>query len=434
MQQRTPIDAAVATYCAEWKIGKADEGGVASVNPETLTNATPPDFTFRYIDISSVNHGHIDWHTVAEIRFGDSPSRARRLLRPSDTIICTVRPLLGSHGYAGWEQHDGYVCSTGFAVVRSEGALNPQFLKHLPFSEQVIRQMVAWQCGTNYPAVNERDIRLLRLPIPSLTEQVAIARILDAIDADIERTRTAAAQARELQYSLLHDLLQHGLGARRSTNGQRPAHWKIKRVSEVAEVGSGVTLGKDVSGFKSVDLPYLRVANVQDGRLDLREIKTVRVRCEEVESFRLEPGDVLMTEGGDLDKLGRGTLWEGQIPDCLHQNHVFRIRADRAQLDPRYFACVVESDIAKAYFMRVAKRTTNLASTNKTQVRAFSFPLPPPVEQEQIANVVDAVKAKRLALLAKEAALVQLKASLLHDLLTGIVRVHPEQPSDIKSP
>ena len=186
-----------------------------------------------------------------------------------------------------------------------------------------------------------------------------------------------------------------------------------------------MTLGKDVTGFKHVELPYLRVANVQDGHLNLRTIKTVKVRVDDVESVRLEPGDVLMTEGGDLDKLGRGTLWEGQIPDCLHQNHIFRIRANTALLEPRYFSYVVESDIAKRYFTRVAKRTTNLASTNKTQVRAFTFPLPPLDEQKQIAAIVKAAKARIAALEQKLSTLQSLKKSLLHDLLTGTVRLDP---------
>lgn len=252
------------------------------------------------------------------------------------------------------------------------------------------------------------------------------------MDTAIERAREAVELALSLDHSLLHDLLERGLTATRGT--KRPAHWETKRVDEVAEVGSGVTLGKDVSGFKSVELPYLRVANVQDGHLDLNTVKTVRVRLDEVERFRLEPGDVLMTEGGDLDKLGRGTLWEGQIPDCLHQNHIFRVRADRSQLDPRYFSYVVESDIAKRYFNRVAKRTTNLASTNKTQVRAFKFPVPPLEEQEQIAEIVKASKAKIEALKQKEAALRELKKSLMHDLLTGTVRVDPSLIAKVSSP
>ena len=111
--------------------------------------------------------------------------------------------------------------------------------------------------------------------------------------------------------------------------------------------------------------------------------------------------------------------------DCLHQNHIFRIRANRARLDPRYFAFVVESDIAKRYFNRVAKRTTNLASTNKTQVRAFRFPLPPLNEQAQIAEMMAASKTTMASLKRKAEALQQLKKSLMHDLLTGTVRVNP---------
>jgi len=198
----------------------------------------------------------------------------------------------------------------------------------------------------------------------------------------------------------------------------------VKCVSEVAEVGSGVTLGKDVSGFKSVELPYLRVANVQDGHLDLSTIKTVRVRIDDIDGYRLEIGDVLMTEGGDLDKLGRGTIWEGQIENCLHQNHIFRIRANKQILEPEFFSLVVESDIAKRYFIRVAKRTTNLASINKKQVRAFRFPIPPSTaEQRDIVAIMRASKGTLSALSARQAGLFELKKSLMHDLLTGRIRV-----------
>jgi type I restriction enzyme S subunit len=234
----------------------------------------------------------------------------------------------------------------------------------------------------------------------------------------------AVERARELDHSLLHALLQKGLAPNGGSKRGHPRHWTIRRVDEVADVGSGVTLGKDVSGFKSVELPYLRVANVQDGHLDLSTIKTVRVRVDEVANYRLEAGDVLMTEGGDIDKLGRGTIWEGQIPECLHQNHIFRIRARRDLLEPAFYAFVVESDIAKRYFNRVAKRTTNLASTNKTQVRAFRFPVPPTLEeQRQIVAAMKASKATIAGLTNKQAALSELRKSLMHDLLTGRVRV-----------
>ncbi len=312
------------------------------------------------------------------------------------------------------------------AKPKPDSGITPEFFYRWLSSEQVQAYLSASSEGsTGLSNLSHGFFQAMAIPYPTTDEQAAIARILDTVDTAIERTREAVERARILDHSLLHDLLEHGLGEQRSN--KRPAHWSIKRVSEVAEVGSGVTLGKDVSGFKSVELPYLRVANVQDGHLDLSTVKTVRVRCDEVDRYRLEAGDVLMTEGGDLDKLGRGTLWEGQIPDCLHQNHIFRVRANRTALNPHFFSYVVESDIAKRYFIRVAKRTTNLASTNKTQVRAFRFPVPPLPEQEQIVAIIAAAKATLQSLMQKESALQQLKKSLMHDLLTGKVRVDLSQ-------
>jgi type I restriction enzyme S subunit len=279
--------------------------------------------------------------------------------------------------------------------------------------------------ATGIPGLSRRDVNALRGVFPPLAEQEVIARVLDAADDAIEQTQSAVKQAEVLGTSLLYALLTSA-GEQLQKAGKTPT-----RLDAVATVESGVTLGKDVTGFKSVTRPYLRVANVQDGHLNLDVVKQVTVRLSEVEKFELQPGDVLMTEGGDYDKLGRGAMWEGQISGCLHQNHVFRIRADRSKLDPRYFACVVESNIAKAYFNRVAKRTTNLASTNKTQVRALRFPLPDLSEQERIADVLEASKAHGRALRAQLAAQEALKAALLRDLLTGRVRVGAVTPATV---
>jgi type I restriction enzyme, S subunit len=313
------------------------------------------------------------------------------------------------------------ICGYHLALIRPNRDINPVFLCHYLQGEQAKRHFLRNAAGATRFGLNLRAISRLPFPEVENSEQAAIARILDAVDRTIDQAQLAVIQAEEFDHSLLPELLESGVG--RTRQEKRPAHWQLKRIDEVAAVGSGVTLGRDVTGYKSVELPYLRVANVQDGHLDLSTIKTVRVPCDEVDRYRLEPGDVLMTEGGDLDKLGRGTLWEGQIADCLHQNHIFRVRADRSQLDPRYLALVVESDMAKRYFTRVAKRTTNLASTNKTQVRAFRFLLPPLEEQQQIADTMSASKATIRALQGKAAALQKLKKSLMHDLLTGIVRV-----------
>lgn len=337
-------------------------------------------------------------------------------LVPVGSIIFSTRGTVGNLAIAGVPLTTNQSCEV---LVQRDEEVNSEFLYYLLNYGMFAFHRLAG--GTTFGAITRREIGRVWLAMPKSDEQGAIARVLGTVDVAIERAREAVEKAESLDHSLLHELLAFGTYGRKT----KPEHWQEKRVDEVAEVGSGVTLGKDVTGFKHVELPYLRVANVQDGHLDLSTIKTVKVRCDEVVRYRLEPGDVLMTEGGDLDKLGRGTLWEGQIENCLHQNHIFRVRADRTQLNPRYFAFVIESDIAKRYFTRVAKRTTNLASTNKTQVRAFRFPLPTLEEQGHIADAMSASKATIRALESKVAALNKLKKSLMHDLFTGTVRIDP---------
>ncbi len=345
-----------------------------------------------------------------------------------DTLFAKITPC-PQNGKVAFVSHlpgELGLGSTEFIVLSPRNDTDPRFLYHLVCSHAVRGRAAARMEGSTgrQRVPDEVFTKRLVVPVPPPEDQAAIACILDAVDTALECTRAAVERARDLNHSLLHELLEAGLRPVRVQRGRHPSHWSTRRLDEVAEVGSGVTLGKDVSGSASVERPYLRVANVQDAHLDLSMIKTVRVRVDDADKYRLEAGDVLMTEGGDLDKLGRGTIWEGQIPDCLHQNHVFRIRANREVLEPEFYALIVESDIAKAYFNRVAKRTTNLASTNKTQVRAFRFPLPPTLdEQREIVAVMKASKASSAAFMIKKGALRELKKALMYDLLTGRVRV-----------
>jgi type I restriction enzyme S subunit len=371
--------------------------------------ATPTDLTANKAKYISKTAEHVTDAGLAS---------SAALLLPPGSILYTSRATIGAKAIATVPM----ATNQGFASFLPS-TIDGEYLYYLlELLTPMIKRLGA---GTTFDEVSKRDIRTVWCAVPSdPTEQAAIARILDAVDTALERTRLAVDRAMDLDHALLHELLEQGLIPGSSGGARSPSHWTVKCVSEVAEVGSGVTLGKDVSGFKSVELPYLRVANVQDGYLDLSTIKTVRVRIDEVDSYRLETGDVLVTEGGDLDKLGRGTIWQGQIENCLHQNHIFRIRANQQLLEPEFFSLVIESDIAKRYFNRVAKRTTNLASTNKTQVRAFRFPVPPSTaEQREIVAIMKASKETLARLLARQGALFELKKSLIHDLLTGRVRV-----------
>lgn len=166
-----------------------------------------------------------------------------------------------------------------------------------------------------------------------------------------------------------------------------PEGWIRCALSEVAEVRTGLAKGK-TNLIDPVELPYLRVANVQDGFIDLNEVKTISVERQNIARYALAPGDILMTEGGDFDKLGRGAVWNGTIDPCLHQNHVFSVRVDSKLVNPLFLSSLSGSPYGRTYFLSCAKRSTNLASINSSQLKSFPVLLPPVAEQNHIAKII----------------------------------------------
>jgi type I restriction enzyme, S subunit len=206
--------------------------------------------------------------------------------------------------------------------------------------------------------------------------------------------------------------------------GLAPETWEPIALDECAAVQTGVAKGRKFSDAEMVDVPYLRVANVQDGHLDLSEMKEIHIRRSEVERYRLQPGDVVLTEGGDFDKLGRGFIWRGELDLCVHQNHVFAVRPDRTRLLPEFFAYLAQSAYGKAYFLKVAHKTTNLACINSTKLKAFPVLVPPTAdEQQKIVDILEAIDRKIDLHCRKKAVLEELFKALLHKLMTGEIRV-----------
>jgi type I restriction enzyme S subunit len=193
-----------------------------------------------------------------------------------------------------------------------------------------------------------------------------------------------------------------------------PAGWAWTHLGQVLAISGGVTLGRKLTGRPMSTAPYLRVANVQRGRLDLKDVKEIEVPSDEIDKYRLEAGDLLITEGGDWDKVGRTSVWADELPLCLHQNHIFRARRCSDELDLRWVELYLNSPVARDYFAGASKQTTNLASINMTQLRSCTFPVPPLDEQRRIVAKVtellaicDQLKARIAAARAKHAQLAE---------------------------
>lgn len=196
-----------------------------------------------------------------------------------------------------------------------------------------------------------------------------------------------------------------------------PTGWVWQTLDEIMHVTGGITLGRKLAGRKLVSKPYLRVANVQRGHLDMRQIKEVEVPEDDVDKYLLQHGDLLITEGGDWDKVGRTAIWSNELPQCLHQNHVFRARAMTAEWEPRWAEMYLNSASARDYFAGSSKQTTNLASINMTQLRSCALPIPPLAEQRRIVAKVDQLMALCDQLKTRLTEARQLKAQLASTLV-----------------
>jgi type I restriction enzyme S subunit len=181
---------------------------------------------------------------------------------------------------------------------------------------------------------------------------------------------------------------------------------------------------------------------VQAGHANLTVVKTIRVTKAEAVRCTLQAGDVLMTEGGDPDKLGRGCVWNAQVAPCLHQNHVFAVRPNQSQLEPLFLSALMGTRYARAYFESTAKQTTNLASTNKTKIGQFQVLLPHVDEQRRILmglnKETDPVNITVSRLEREIDFLREYRTRLVADVVTGkldvreaAARLPMEAPTDI---
>ena len=199
--------------------------------------------------------------------------------------------------------------------------------------------------------------------------------------------------------------------------------WPTQSLGAICEIVSGITKDSKKQGDDYREVPYLRVANVQRLQLDHAEVKTIPAKESSIASYRLEPGDILLNEGGDRDKLGRGWIWQGQISECIHQNHVFRARIRDGKAVPKWIAYYANTNEARAYFLESGKQTTNLASISKKNLSAFPVPLPPVHVQETLVAEID-TQLSRLdevvtTLQGIQAKLKQARASILKAAVEG---------------
>lgn len=410
------------------------------INARTLTETTPPDYAFQYIDISNVDSQ--GQYTASEpMIFADAPSRARRILVDGDVLISTVRTYLRSITQV--KKPEDLICSTGFAVLSSGSSIDPGFLAYWVRCSFFVDEVVARSKGVSYPAVNASDIASLPLPALDLKFQKRIASFLDRetarIDSLIEKKERQIELLHEKRSSLITHTVINGLNpkVRMQASGQKwfaniPSHWKVRKLKHIASAQLSSVDKLTEEGEVPVSLcNYTDVYNNDTIHEDMPFMQATATSSE-IARFSLSEDDVLVTKDSESwTDIAVPAFVPKNIPSVLCGYHLAQIRAKRNILHGKYlFYSFCARGINDQF--RVESTGVTRYGLGKYSLDNGLFPLPPLKEQEEIASYLDMQINQMDFLLGKThnsiATLREYRSALITAAVTGKIDVREEAP------
>ena len=341
-----------------------------------------PNIKTESIDFEDVNY-------ISEYRYHESPELK---LQPGDVLLAKDGNTLGITNIVRELPRPATV--NGSIALLRPFEIEPRFLRYALASSSTQGMIDAIKGGMGVPHLFQWDIKRLPLDLPPRDEQRRIADFLDVETARIDtlaRLRRQQITLLESRYrTTISELLTPGIaadGARDIRWPWLPAQTPTMRLGYVARVQTGITVDSKREQTDDADkYPYLRVANVQGEEIDLTEVKTIIVPRSLARRSTLVPGDLVMTEAnGNPDNLGRGAVWRGEIPNMVHQNHIFAIRVDSSKLLPEYLSCLLASDHGRRYF-RTTSTQVGIATTSSSKVLDLPIPILSPQDQRAIVK------------------------------------------------
>ena len=281
-----------------------------------------------------------------------------KLMPPSTILLAMYGATVGAVSILGIPA----ATNQAICCIQPNADINCLYLK--AYLKSIKQNLLAKRVGGAQPNLSQDLIRNLQIPLPPLAEQKRIAAILDKADEIRRKREQTIAKLDQLAQSIFVKMFGNVV--------INDKEWdESKQLYDVAEIVSGITKGRKLNGAKIREIPYLAVLNVQDKRLNMSVVKTIEATDVEINRYIIQKNDLLLTEGGDPDKLGRGTLWNNELPECIHQNHIFRVRITARDLSPRFLNWLIGSERGKKYFLKSAKQTTGIASINMEGVLDF---------------------------------------------------------------
>ena len=303
-------------------------------------------------------------------------ARSKARIVNKDTVLVTC---IGSIGKVGIASEGEYAFNQQINAIVPKNGINPKYLAYAMLQAKPRLEVMA--NAPVVPIINKSQFGEFQIHIESdLTKQKNVVDQLDKLNGIID--------FRKAELTKLDTLIKARFVEMFGDMLINPKGLPEQRLDSLADIVSGITKGRKVKINELYEVPYMAVSNVKNGYIDWTTVKTIMATSGEIDQYRLLPDDVLMTEGGDPDKLGRGAIIHEPPKDCIHQNHIFRVRLNQSMLLSVYMAQYLQQQKAKRYFLGCAKQTTGIASINMRQLSALPVLVPPIKEQEEYANFV----------------------------------------------
>jgi len=379
----------------------------------TVAWITPTDLTAN--DAKYIASGS---ESISDVALQDSNAT----LVPKNSIVFSTRGTVGSMALAATPLTCNQSCEI---LVPKDGAVDAEFLYYL--LHYGMSAFIRLSGGTTFGAITRRDIARVRFAVPSqVHEQAAIARILSAVDTALESASVAVERAREVKRGLVQRILTEGLRGepqRKTAIGQVPRSWHVVPVSSV--VGS-FQYGLSVPMEQNGKLPILRMGNIQDGEVVLGDLKYVSLPDKVSSPYLLRRGDVLFNRTNSQEWVGKIGIYRHDTP-AVFASYLIRLCPHDTMVDNYYLGHVLGSYSAQCRVKRYATPGVQQVNINATNLGKVLIPLPVGAdglrEQRDIATLLESADAVVRRYEPVLAAQQSLKASLMHDLLTGRVRV-----------
>ena len=353
-----------------------------------VSGSTPKTSVTSYWD------GNIKWITPAELNEDtfyimdsvrhiteEGKEKTGLSYLPAGTVILSSRAPIGKTAIAGCEM----CCNQGFKNLICSDAIYNEYLYF--FLKSKTDYLNSLGRGATFKEISKSIVESIEIPLPEVNQQKEIAEKFKKLEQLISLRKQQLAKLDELVKArfveMFGDVLLNSM------------QWPEKTLENMADIVSGITKGRKTAEADLQEVPYMAVSNVKDGYIDWTTVKTILATRQEIEQYRLMPDDILMTEGGDPDKVGRGAIIKVPLKNSIHQNHIFRVRLDEQEILPSFFAEYLRHQKAKRYFLGCAKQTTDIASINMRQLRALPTLVPPLSLQKQFAAFVERVDQQK---------------------------------------